>query len=80
MHYSEMLFYCFIAGGLATRLQQMHVPLVANDLCEQNYYFNHPGGITPRMLCAGFASLEGHDSCQVSREQTRKKLQHRRVN
>ncbi|XP_039189271.1 ovochymase-1 isoform X3 [Crotalus tigris] len=52
------------AGGLATRLQQMHVPLVANDLCEQNYYFNHPGGITPRMLCAGFASLEGHDSCQ----------------
>ncbi|XP_032076999.1 ovochymase-1 [Thamnophis elegans] len=52
------------AGGLATRLQQMHVPLVANDLCEQNYYFNHPGGITPQMLCAGFASLEGRDSCQ----------------
>ncbi|XP_058047667.1 ovochymase-1 [Ahaetulla prasina] len=51
-------------GGLATRLQQMHVPLVANDLCEQNYYFNHPGGITPQMLCAGFASLEGHDSCK----------------
>ncbi|ETE66198.1 Ovochymase-2, partial [Ophiophagus hannah] len=51
-------------GGLATCLQQMHVPLVANDLCEQNYYFNHPGGITPQMLCAGFASLEGHDSCQ----------------
>ncbi|XP_070612522.1 ovochymase-1 isoform X1 [Erythrolamprus reginae] len=51
-------------GGLATRLQQMHVPLVANDVCEQNYYFNHPGGITPQMLCAGFASLEGHESCQ----------------
>ncbi|KAM6436431.1 LOW QUALITY PROTEIN: ovochymase-1 [Liasis olivaceus] len=48
-------------GGLASRLQQMDVPLVANDLCEQKYYFNHPGGITPRMLCAGFASLGGHD-------------------
>ncbi|XP_026548840.1 ovochymase-1 [Notechis scutatus] len=64
MHYSEIFFYCFIVGGLATRLQQMHVPLVANDLCEQKYYFNHPGGITPQMLCAGFASLESHDSCQ----------------
>ncbi|XP_013932022.1 PREDICTED: ovochymase-1 [Thamnophis sirtalis] len=55
------------AGGLATRLQQMHVPLVANDLCEQNYYFNHPGGITLQMLCAGFASLEGRDSCQYNK-------------
>ncbi|XP_008108629.2 ovochymase-1 isoform X1 [Anolis carolinensis] len=51
------------AGGLASRLQQAQVPILNNDICEQSYYANHPGGITSRMLCAGFASSEGQDTC-----------------
>ncbi|XP_062990604.1 ovochymase-1 [Elgaria multicarinata webbii] len=50
--------------GLASRLQQTRVPILSNDVCERNYYLNHPGGITARMLCAGFASSEGQDTCQ----------------
>ncbi|NWS51717.1 OVCH1 protein, partial [Chunga burmeisteri] len=29
---------------------------------ERNYYFSYPGGITARMLCAGFVSVGGQDS------------------
>ncbi|XP_077197076.1 ovochymase-1 [Paroedura picta] len=52
------------AGGLASRLQQSQVPILNNDVCERNYYSNHPGGISVRMLCAGFASSRGQDPCQ----------------
>ncbi|KAH1186769.1 hypothetical protein KIL84_019518 [Mauremys mutica] len=51
-------------GSLASRLQQTQVPILESEVCEKNYYFNHPGGITARMLCAGFASSGGQDSCQ----------------
>ncbi|KAG6939667.1 ovochymase 1 [Chelydra serpentina] len=51
-------------GSLASRLQQTQVPILGSEVCEKNYYFNHPGGITARMLCAGFASSGGQDSCQ----------------
>ncbi|XP_062457605.1 ovochymase-1 [Rhea pennata] len=51
-------------GSRATRLQQTQVPVLENEVCERNYYLNHPGGITARMLCAGFVSAEGQDSCQ----------------
>ncbi|XP_038225529.1 ovochymase-1 isoform X1 [Dermochelys coriacea] len=51
-------------GSLASRLQQTQVPILESEVCERNYYFNHPGGITARMLCAGFASSGGQDSCQ----------------
>uniref|UniRef100_A0A452GEX2 Ovochymase 1 n=1 Tax=Gopherus agassizii TaxID=38772 RepID=A0A452GEX2_9SAUR len=51
-------------GSLASRLQQTQVPILESEICEKNYYFNHPGGITARMLCAGFASSGGQDSCQ----------------
>ncbi|XP_075796837.1 ovochymase-1 isoform X2 [Pelodiscus sinensis] len=51
-------------GSLANRLQQTQVPILESEVCERNYYFHHPGGITARMLCAGFASSGGQDSCQ----------------
>ncbi|NXD09961.1 OVCH1 protein, partial [Nothocercus nigrocapillus] len=49
-------------GSRAKRLQQTQVPVLENEVCERNYYLNHPGGITARMLCAGFASAGGQDS------------------
>ncbi|XP_015264199.1 PREDICTED: ovochymase-1-like [Gekko japonicus] len=52
------------AGGPAGRLQQTQVPMLNNNVCDQNYYFNHPRGITPRMLCAGFAFFRGQDPCR----------------
>ncbi|KGL78596.1 Ovochymase-1, partial [Tinamus guttatus] len=51
-------------GSRAKRLQQTQVPVLENEACERNYYLNHPGGITTRMLCAGFAFARGQDSCQ----------------
>nr|XP_009678327.1 PREDICTED: ovochymase-1 [Struthio camelus australis] len=51
-------------GSRARRLQQIQVPVLENEVCERNYYLNHPGGITARMLCAGFVSAGGRDSCQ----------------
>ncbi|NXW31824.1 OVCH1 protein, partial [Phaetusa simplex] len=44
------------------RLQQTGVPVLENEICERNYYFSHPGGITARMLSAGFVSVGGQDS------------------
>uniref|UniRef100_A0A8B9D187 Ovochymase-1 n=1 Tax=Anser cygnoides TaxID=8845 RepID=A0A8B9D187_ANSCY len=51
-------------GGRSKRLQQTQVPVLENEICERNYYFGHPGGITARMLCAGFVSVGGQDPCQ----------------
>ncbi|NXN25328.1 OVCH1 protein, partial [Nycticryphes semicollaris] len=31
-------------------------------ICERNYYFSYPGGITARMLSTGFASEGGQNS------------------
>ncbi|NXA38826.1 OVCH1 protein, partial [Eudromia elegans] len=49
-------------GDQAKRLQQMRVPVLENEVCERDHYLNHPGGLTARMLCAGFASAGGQDS------------------
>uniref|UniRef100_A0A8C3SLQ3 Peptidase S1 domain-containing protein n=1 Tax=Chelydra serpentina TaxID=8475 RepID=A0A8C3SLQ3_CHESE len=47
---------CTMTGWGSTqegiRLQQTQVPILGSEVCEKNYYFNHPGGITARMLCA----------------------------
>ncbi|KAM8821198.1 ovochymase-1 [Eudromia elegans] len=51
-------------GSQAKRLQQMQVPVLENEVCERDHYLNHPGGLTARMLCAGFALAGGQDSCQ----------------
>ncbi|NXG11269.1 OVCH1 protein, partial [Sakesphorus luctuosus] len=42
--------------------KQTGVPVLENEICEINYYFNYPGGITTRMLCAGFVSVGGQNS------------------
>ncbi|MBS1972473.1 MAG: serine protease [Bdellovibrionales bacterium] len=44
---------------LPARLQKVEVPLVPQAVCNKNY----GGGITDRMLCAGYAQ-GGKDSCQ----------------
>jgi len=45
--------------SLPSRLQKVEVPLVSNIVCNKNY----GGGITNRMLCAGYAR-GGKDACQ----------------
>ncbi|XP_058538223.1 ovochymase-1, partial [Neofelis nebulosa] len=50
-------------GGLARRLQQLQVLVLERELCGHAYR-SHPGGITERMICAGFATSGGKDSCQ----------------
>ncbi|NXC13547.1 OVCH1 protein, partial [Corythaeola cristata] len=42
-------------------LSDTQVPVLENRVCERNYYFSHPGGITARMLCAGFLSVGGQN-------------------
>jgi len=46
-------------GGISTELQEVGVPVVSNDDCNNAYY----GGITDFMFCAGLAE-GGKDSCQ----------------
>ncbi|XP_046922295.1 ovochymase-1 [Lynx rufus] len=50
-------------GGLARRLQQIQVLVLEREVCEHAYR-SHPGGITERMICAGFATSGGKDFCQ----------------
>ncbi|XP_047723240.1 ovochymase-1 [Prionailurus viverrinus] len=50
-------------GGLARRLQQIQVLVLQREVCEHAYR-SHPGGITERMICAGFATSAGKDFCQ----------------
>jgi hypothetical protein len=47
-------------GGSPDRLQQVTVPIVSNDECNDAY----DGGITSRMICAGLIGVGGKDSCQ----------------
>ncbi|KAM6091985.1 LOW QUALITY PROTEIN: ovochymase-1 [Theristicus caerulescens] len=51
-------------NGSRARWLQTQVPVLENEICQRNYYFSHPGGVTARMLGAGFVSVGGQDSCQ----------------
>uniref|UniRef100_A0A2K5D864 Ovochymase 1 n=1 Tax=Aotus nancymaae TaxID=37293 RepID=A0A2K5D864_AOTNA len=51
-------------GGLASRLQQIRVHVLESKVCEYTYYSAHPGGITEKMICAGFATSGEKDFCQ----------------
>ncbi|KAM8939174.1 ovochymase-2 [Pelodytes ibericus] len=60
---------CVVSGwGLNGReakerkLQQLEVPILEAAACR-DYYRTHPGGITERMLCAGFPTGRGNDTC-----------------
>ncbi|XP_020947785.1 ovochymase-1 [Sus scrofa] len=48
-------------GDLASRLQQIQVPVLEREFCERTYYSAHPGGISEKMICAGFAASGGKD-------------------
>ncbi|XP_043738407.1 ovochymase-1-like [Cervus elaphus] len=48
-------------GGLASRLQQIQVPVLEREVCERTYYSAHLGGISEKMICAGFAASGGKD-------------------
>jgi len=49
-----------MGGQLSESLQEVNVPIVSNELCNQDY----DGLITDSMLCAGFRGFGGADSCQ----------------
>uniref|UniRef100_A0A2R8P5F6 Ovochymase 1 n=1 Tax=Callithrix jacchus TaxID=9483 RepID=A0A2R8P5F6_CALJA len=51
-------------GGLASRLQQIRVHVLESKVCEYTYYSAHPGGITEKMICAGFATSGEKNFCQ----------------
>ncbi|CAM9970332.1 unnamed protein product [Bubo scandiacus] len=61
-HYFPLPYALHLDGG---SLKQTQTPVLQNEICERNYYFSHPGGITARMLCAGFVSVGGQDSCKM---------------
>nr|KAF6496865.1 ovochymase 1 [Rousettus aegyptiacus] len=49
-------------SGLANCLQQS---MLEREMCEHTYYSGHPGGITEKMICSGFAATGGKKFCQV---------------
>nr|XP_033784128.1 ovochymase-2 isoform X2 [Geotrypetes seraphini]XP_033784129.1 ovochymase-2 isoform X2 [Geotrypetes seraphini]XP_033784130.1 ovochymase-2 isoform X2 [Geotrypetes seraphini]XP_033784131.1 ovochymase-2 isoform X2 [Geotrypetes seraphini] len=49
-------------GKYPNKLQQLEVPILTNEACN-DYYPQHPGGITEKMFCAGFPLRNGTDSC-----------------
>ncbi|XP_027969006.1 ovochymase-1 [Eumetopias jubatus] len=50
-------------GSLTRRLQQIRVSMLESEGSERTYS-SHPGGLTEKMMCAGFADSGGKDFCQ----------------
>lgn len=50
------------AGGLASQLQAVEVPIVSLEDCQEAYGSYE---VTERMICAGFLGVGGKDACQV---------------
>nr|XP_021546143.1 ovochymase-1 [Neomonachus schauinslandi] len=50
-------------GGLTRRFQQIRVSMLESEGSERTYS-SHPGGLTEKMMCAGFADSGGKDFCQ----------------
>ena len=48
-------------GGSPDTLQEVDVPIISNNTCQQMYPFEN---ITSGMLCAGFVGVGGADACQ----------------
>ncbi|XP_029438812.1 ovochymase-2 [Rhinatrema bivittatum] len=51
-----------LGGTHSNKLQQLEVPVLTHEACK-NHYPEHPGGITERMICAGFPIQDGMDTC-----------------
>ncbi|NXS07664.1 OVCH1 protein, partial [Neodrepanis coruscans] len=51
---------CAVSGWGSSK--KVSLLILYNEICEINCYFNYPGGITARMLCAGFVPVGGQDS------------------
>ncbi|XP_074087702.1 ovochymase-2 [Macrotis lagotis] len=49
-------------GEKSNKLQQLEVPILDSDLCQE-YYRNLSVGVSQRMFCAGFPSKGDKDSC-----------------
>ncbi|XP_034883715.1 ovochymase-1 [Mirounga leonina] len=50
-------------GGLTRRFQQIRVSMLESEGSERTYS-SHPGGLTEKMMGAGFADSGGKDFCQ----------------
>ncbi|NWR84395.1 OVCH1 protein, partial [Furnarius figulus] len=60
---SSSSLYAVSEWGLSNKVGLLILlPVLESEICEINYCFSYPGGITARMLCAGFVSVGGQDS------------------
>ncbi|KAM9221810.1 ovochymase-2 [Dugong dugon] len=49
-------------GEKSNKLQQLKIPILASEACQE-YYASLSSGMSQRILCAGFPSEGGKDSC-----------------
>ncbi|NXC36188.1 OVCH1 protein, partial [Campylorhamphus procurvoides] len=60
---SSSSLYAVSGWGLSKKVGPLILlPVLESEICEINCYFSYPGGITARMLCAGFVSVRDQDS------------------
>lgn len=52
-------------GKPSCTLQEVEVPVLANDICVQDTNYTKKM-ITDNMMCAGYPGVGNRDSCQVS--------------
>lgn len=52
-------------GKPSCTLQEVEVPILANDICVENTNYTQKM-ITTNMMCAGYPGVGQRDSCQVN--------------
>lgn len=58
----QFLTFCCVSGHLANILQEAHVPIISDAVCNAPDYYDNQ--ITTTMFCAGYEK-GGTDACQV---------------
>lgn len=58
----QFLVFCCLSGHLANILQEAHVPIISDAVCNAPDYYDNQ--ITTTMFCAGYEK-GGTDACQV---------------
>ncbi len=58
-----MHFLLPAGGSVPTKLQQVRVPLIDHDVCNQTDWYG--GDLNNNAICAGYEE-GGRDTCQVS--------------